>query len=68
MQKRPAVFDEKMLNKTVKEASAAAKEAGFKFRVKKENGTGRIGTCDFWTDRINAATEEGIVTEFLGLG
>lgn len=52
-----------VINLPVEEAIVKIKEAGFRARIRSEDGVGRIGTADFRTDRVNLIVVSGTVTE-----
>lgn len=59
--------DELVVGKRLDEAIERADEAGFDVRVVREDGAGRPKRADRRTDRINVATEAGVVVAVTSL-
>ena len=57
-----------LVGHSVEEARQMAKEQGFSFRVKTQDGEARIVTADLRTDRVNVAVEANIVTAIESVG
>lgn len=56
-----------VINLPLGEAIVKIKEAGFRARIRSEDGVGRVGTADYRTDRVNLHVVDGVVTE-AGIG
>ena len=59
----PALFGSTLVGRTVPQARARAKAAGYEFRVISVDGEGRPATTDYNPLRLNATVVDGRVTE-----
>jgi hypothetical protein len=57
-----------IVGRTVKDAHEVCAKQGYRMRVRWEDGTGLVGTCDFCRDRVNVSVTKGIVTGIVGMG
>jgi hypothetical protein len=51
------------VGKTIEDVNVILKESGKFGRIRSEDNTQFVGTCDYRLDRVNLSVENGIVTE-----
>lgn len=61
-------ISERILGKNLKAAMEFAKEGGWELRIMREDNHLCIGSCEIKSNRINVATEDGVVTEVMWVG
>ena len=61
-------IEEEIKGLTVEEAQVVLEGKGMVVRVRKKDGQGMIGTCDYRTDRVNVSTKDGKIVGVSGIG
>jgi len=61
-------FKDNIVGLRFEQAKQLAESQGFVLRVMREDGEHYIGTCDYRTNRLNIAIDDGAVTDLLRVG